>query len=428
MNKRLRGMAVFMIAAAVIAGVSATASGTLVDTAGHWAAPLLAALEAKGIVAGDAGGRFDPDAPLTRAQLAKVIVIGLGNDANARILSRYKSRFTDMPGWHWANGYVEALAEMAVTEGYPDGSFGPSDTVTRAQMAVFLVRVLGLSDEAWRMRLIPTTYADDQDIPDWARGSIHVALANGMMNGFAGGIFRPQQPVTKAEGGVALLRLLGRMGRAYNLTGTLVQFDPTTQKGVVRDQLGQETPFTMAPGSTYFRAGVTAQPELIRLVDQVWIVFDGDGHGWFMEARYPDLLGTRAVVDGSSLTITGPDGIQKTLALQPGALVYLNGRPATLPQLQGAPEVYLALDAETGEIRVADGVNPSVKGVVTSVDLTGQRIYADAGSGTKPYTVAKEALLVLNGQPIGFQDLHVGDRVQLAVDETGAVIYLQAER
>jgi hypothetical protein len=52
--------------------------------------------------------------------------------------------FTDVPTTHLLFKYIEALADSGITEGYADGTFRPSQYVTRGQMAVFLSRALGL--------------------------------------------------------------------------------------------------------------------------------------------------------------------------------------------------------------------------------------------------------------------------------------------
>jgi hypothetical protein len=52
--------------------------------------------------------------------------------------------FPDVPTSFWAFQYVEALAASGITQGQPDGNFHPTDPVTRAQMAAFLARALGL--------------------------------------------------------------------------------------------------------------------------------------------------------------------------------------------------------------------------------------------------------------------------------------------
>jgi len=52
--------------------------------------------------------------------------------------------FPDVPTGFWAFQYVEALVASGITTGQPDGNYHPTDPVTRAQMAAFLARALGL--------------------------------------------------------------------------------------------------------------------------------------------------------------------------------------------------------------------------------------------------------------------------------------------
>ena len=51
--------------------------------------------------------------------------------------------FSDTTG-HWAEDWIEALKAAGVTSGYPDGTYRPSNPVTRAEMAVFLVKAFNL--------------------------------------------------------------------------------------------------------------------------------------------------------------------------------------------------------------------------------------------------------------------------------------------
>jgi hypothetical protein len=52
--------------------------------------------------------------------------------------------FNDVPTGHWAFRFIEALADSGITSGCGGGSFCPDNTLTRAEMAVFLSKALGL--------------------------------------------------------------------------------------------------------------------------------------------------------------------------------------------------------------------------------------------------------------------------------------------
>jgi hypothetical protein len=429
MMNRKRHWALLFTSAVLVVAVSKPAVGLLVDMAGHWSAPLAAALEARGIISGDEYSRFDPEGQLTRAQLAKMLVTGTGYQEDAKLLAAYPSRYSDIPKWHWANGYVESLAEMAAVEGYPDGTFGPEDQVTRAQMAVILVRMAGLANQARVMRFETTGYRDDSDIPSWARGHINVARAAGLMDGKDDGSFRPLDPITRAEGSVAIFRLLNTRGRMFNLTGTLVRFDPTTRKGTVRDEIGQEQVFTMSDAAQYYRKGLPSVIGQVRALDQVWIVLGSNGEGTFMDARFQDALGRDLRTAPGSVTATLPDGT-RTYQVQSDLLAFLNGKPATLAQVNGAQSVYMIFDQISGRVRVLDAVMSSIQGKVVGIDQRQAFLYVQSQLDRPAtiVTVAANATLIVDGTRGTMTDIRLGDQVQIAVDEAGFATYVLAER
>lgn len=93
------------------------------------------ALNKLGIFTGDADGKFNPNSPLTRVQLAKVLVIAfdLKTDETAK-------PFSDVKTSHWGYEYVNTLAATKITVGLGDGSFGAKNNVTLKQLAVFIDR------------------------------------------------------------------------------------------------------------------------------------------------------------------------------------------------------------------------------------------------------------------------------------------------
>ncbi|MBM7577846.1 S8 family serine peptidase [Jeotgalibacillus terrae] len=78
---------------------------------------------------------FKPEAALTRAQMAKILVLSFGLEGQT------DPGFEDIPSDHWAAEYIKILYHNGVTTG-SNGQFRPNDPVTRAQYAVFLGRVL----------------------------------------------------------------------------------------------------------------------------------------------------------------------------------------------------------------------------------------------------------------------------------------------
>ncbi|MFJ7953359.1 NlpC/P60 family protein [Lysinibacillus sp. NPDC096418] len=94
------------------------------------------ALNKLGVFNGDQNGKFNPGSPLTRAQLAKVLV-----EAFDLRLQGKAATFKDVPSSHWASNYIAILSSNKITTGKEDGTFGVNDKVTLKHLNVFLDRL-----------------------------------------------------------------------------------------------------------------------------------------------------------------------------------------------------------------------------------------------------------------------------------------------
>ena len=92
------------------------------------------ALEKAGIFSGD-NGKFNPNQPLTRAHLAKILVEAYDLKEGSHV-----ETFSDVNSSHWAYNYINVLASTKITVGLGNGSFGVTDYVTLKQLAAFIDR------------------------------------------------------------------------------------------------------------------------------------------------------------------------------------------------------------------------------------------------------------------------------------------------
>lgn len=96
-------------------------------------------LQQAGIFAPDSKGNFNPNQPLTRAEMAKVLTIAFDLDVKAT------KDFPDVPAGHAANKYVRAIYSNGITTG-DNGLFKPDESLTRAHYAVFMHRAMNHKD------------------------------------------------------------------------------------------------------------------------------------------------------------------------------------------------------------------------------------------------------------------------------------------
>ena len=107
-----------------------------------WAYPYVKAAVDAQIVAGYPDGTYKPTDPVTRDQMAVYISRALvGGDVYVPTQPAQVS-FPDVPADYWAYKYVEYAKTENVVGGYPDGSYQPTVTVDRGQMAVFIARAI----------------------------------------------------------------------------------------------------------------------------------------------------------------------------------------------------------------------------------------------------------------------------------------------
>ena len=105
--------------------------------AGSWYNNSVATLEKAGVIVDTAkGGAFRPNEAITRAELAAM----LAQFADAKPVKGVK--FSDVSADHWAYDAIAIAAKMGWIEGYPDGTFRPDATITRAEMMTLVNRAL----------------------------------------------------------------------------------------------------------------------------------------------------------------------------------------------------------------------------------------------------------------------------------------------
>lgn len=110
---------------------------------------------------------------------------------------------------------VSLISALNIMEGFDDGNFRPNDSLTRAEAAAIMVRLLGQKGKAEPCK---TTFSD---VPEshWASGYINIAEANKIINGMGDGTFDPDGKVTYHQFVKMLVCILGYEPVAQALGG-----------------------------------------------------------------------------------------------------------------------------------------------------------------------------------------------------------------
>ena len=161
-----------------------------------WAFDWVEAIAAAGLTSGYPDGTYRPENQVTRAEMATFLLRGMGASAPPVDGSH---PFSDITG-HWAEIFIEELYDQGITEGYPDGTYRPENQVTRAEMAVFLLKGIGST---------PPPLDGSHPFPDiaghWAEIFIEELFDQAITGGYPDGTYRPETRVTRAEMAVFLV-------------------------------------------------------------------------------------------------------------------------------------------------------------------------------------------------------------------------------
>lgn len=115
-----------------------------------------------GVLGGYSDGTFRPNAPITRAEFAKIAVSF--SQANGSAVYSY---FTDVKTTDWFAPYVTTAKDSGLIEGYSDGSFKPENRITRAEACAIVNRVLGRKPSKSHMKISGRIDWPDCTTADW---------------------------------------------------------------------------------------------------------------------------------------------------------------------------------------------------------------------------------------------------------------------
>ncbi|MBI5839740.1 MAG: S-layer homology domain-containing protein [Chloroflexi bacterium] len=173
----------------------------------YWAWQYIERLYNAGITGGCSTSplMYCPDSTATRAQMAIFLLKGIHGSSYSPPAVGTGTGFTDVPNDYWAAAWIKQLAEDGITSGCGIGLYCPNSKVTRAQMAVFLLKSkygptysppgigagTGFTD-------VPSDY--------WAAAWIKQLAAEGITGGCGTGLYCPDSPVTRAQMAVFLVK------------------------------------------------------------------------------------------------------------------------------------------------------------------------------------------------------------------------------
>jgi hypothetical protein len=161
-----------------------------------------------GLMTLDENGDFRPDAPITRAELANILVRAFRLDRRTPLYAEL-APLDDVPEDHWAYQDIQIVRQTGVMRGPGDGRFLPNQMVNRAEGFSIFAQAYGVSQFSPDVvDDILAPYPDADQMPGWARQPLATAVYAGFVNSTEEGNLDPLSPMTRADMAHALAEFL----------------------------------------------------------------------------------------------------------------------------------------------------------------------------------------------------------------------------
>lgn len=170
-----------------------------------WAGRAIEVVAAKGAINGKAEGVFDPNANVTRAEFAKMLVRALDLENGSAT-----ENFADVNTNDWFAPYVAAASQAGIIKGKSATKFDPSAPIKRAEMATMITRALQLvngSKDVADIEAALAKFADADQINETLRAGVAFAADKEIVVG-NNGKFDPVASATRAQAAVIIYRAI----------------------------------------------------------------------------------------------------------------------------------------------------------------------------------------------------------------------------
>lgn len=173
----------------------------------HKNQPAIEALASRGIINGKTENRFDPEATMTRAEFATIVVQSLGLKPIAN------DKFTDVLSSDWYAPYVGTAGSYGIVNGTSETTFNPNGTISRQEAAAMVARAAKLcgmetETEVGMIRDVLAQFGDYVKTAEWSREALAFCYNKNILDQSDLEI-RPNDNILRSEIAQMLFNMLG---------------------------------------------------------------------------------------------------------------------------------------------------------------------------------------------------------------------------
>jgi len=414
------------------------AASSFTDISGHWAAKAIERMSAKEVVHGYLDGSFQPNGQISNLEAITMIVriMGLEDLALVRGSSIPPSFTSEAEVPAWGKGYVGVAVEKGIIAGEDLATFAATASAKRYQVAVYIVRAMGLEGEAEARSDANLDFVDAWNIPPLARGYIAVVEEKGIMKGGPDGRLRPHATITRAEMATLLSRVDRQLHNSLDdseITGTVTAVGTSPASLAIRKGDGSTAIIQVAQNAAVYSGNKQVTVEEVSVGEDVTVILDEGSRAVFVEVSD---LSTRtvtgvikSVVQGTTemLTIAQESGATSTFTLATGAQVTVDGAAAGVEDLNIGQEVSITARGETALFIEAKNPAREVSGILKAF-ASGPYAFVsvETDEGREGFPVADSVTVEKDGSLTSLDRLQTGDQVTLVL-RGDQVVAIKAE-
>lgn len=396
---------------ALVLAVSLLPASLIPASGADWMEPYLEKLVSWGVMRGDSSGNLHPDRTLTRAEFVVLVNRAFGYKTTSASIP-----FRDVSPADWYYDDINIGYTIGYFKGTTETTASPRSPVTREQAAVLLARNMSLDDDPGAS----IDFTDSNRLSNYSRGLIRSAVAEGILNGYSDGSFRPKQSITRGQMAVLLVKAIGT---PVNQSGTHTLGD--VYGNVTVSTSGVTLRDTTIAGNLYITGGLGLGDVTLENVDVLGkIVVCGTGESEKGEnsvilrgVTAPTLIMDNLANNAVSLRAEGSTKIDQALVRTPAYVedATEDGYGFTLLRLEGEEGTSLSAAGNVKEI-----VSATPNSVVTAAKGTVNILTVDEAA-------VGSTVSVLNGGAVKTLNLDTrasvsgtGDVDRLNVNATGS--------
>ena len=169
----------------------AATSGQFVDFPTGWSKAAMTFSVDSGLINGKTADRIDPQANITRAEIATIINRAFGAKITCDI-----SSYSDIKTSDWFYTEMQKAVNMQTFQGDGSGKLHPNDYITREEVMTVIARAIVLENDDY---VSINKFKDYGSISDWAKPYVSALISGGYVSGYEDGTVKPKANITREE-------------------------------------------------------------------------------------------------------------------------------------------------------------------------------------------------------------------------------------